>query len=72
MACVRNINNERKIIMATSTSVKRKYNEKTYIRWYADLRKEVYSKIEKKREETGLSRPAFLKMLINEKYGNLD
>ena len=51
--------------MATSTSVKRKYNEKTYMRWYADLRKEVYSKIEKKREETGLSRPAFLKMLIN-------
>lgn len=57
--------------MATSTSVKRKYNEKTYTRWYADLRKEVYSKIEKKREETGLSRAEFLKMLVSEKYGNL-
>jgi DNA-binding transcriptional regulator YiaG len=54
--------------MATSTAVKRKYNEKTYTRWYADLRKEVYSEIEEIREETGLSRAEFLKMLVSEKY----
>lgn len=55
--------------MATSTAVKRKYNEKTYTRWYADLRKEVYSEIEEIREKTGLSRAEFLKMLVQEKYG---
>lgn len=38
-----------KITGYTSTEVKRNYNEKTYKRWYADLRKEVYSKIEKKK-----------------------
>jgi len=56
-----------KITGYTSTEVKRNYNEKTYKRWYADLRKEVYSKIEK-RKETGLSRAEFLKMLVSEKY----
>lgn len=55
--------------MATSTAVKRKYNEKTYTRWYADLRKEVFEEIESIREETGLSRAEFLKMLVQEKYG---
>lgn len=55
--------------MATSTAVKRKYNEKTYTRWYADLRKEVFEEVESIREETGLSRAEFLKMLVQEKYG---
>ncbi len=53
----------------TSTAVKRKYNEKTYKRWFADLRNEIFEEIEKAREETGLSRAEFLKMLVNEKYG---
>ena len=47
--------------MATSTSVKRKYNEKTYIRWYADLRKEVYSKIEKKKRRNRLESTSVFK-----------
>ncbi len=64
-----NINNERGIIMATSTAVKRKYNEKTYKRWSADLRNEVFEEVEDIREATGLSRAEFLKMLVNEKYG---
>lgn len=55
--------------MATSTAVKRKYNEKTYTRWYADLRKEIFEEVESIREETGLSRAEFLKMLVQEKYG---
>lgn len=54
--------------MATSTAVKRRYNDKTYTRWSADLRNEVFAEVEKIREETGLSRAEFLKMLVNEKY----
>ena len=46
----------------TSTAVKRRYNEKTYQRWYADLRKEEYEQIEKLRGD--MSRAKFLKMLI--------
>ena len=55
--------------MATSTEVKRRYNEKTYSRWFVSLRNEVFEEIEKIREETGLSRAEFLKMLVKEKYG---
>ncbi len=55
--------------MATSTSVKRRYNDKTYTRWGVDLRKEVYAEIEAIREQEDLSRAEFLKMLVNEKYG---
>ena len=55
--------------MATSTDVKRKYNEKTYSRWFVSLRNEVFEEIESIREETGLSRAEFLKMLVQEKYG---
>ncbi len=54
--------------MATSTAVKRRYNDKTYTRWSADLRNGVFVEDEKIREETGLSRAEFLKMLVNEKY----
>ncbi len=54
--------------MATSTDVKRKYNEKTYKRWFVSLRNEVFEEIESIREETGLSRAEFLKTLIQEKY----
>lgn len=55
----------------TSTEVKRRYNEKTYKRWHADLRNEIFEKVEELGKETGLSRAEFLKMLVNEKYGNL-
>lgn len=54
--------------MATSTEVKERYNRKTYTNWQAKLRNEVFEKIEKLREESGLSRAEFLKMLIDEKY----
>ena len=55
--------------MATSTDVKRRYNEKTYKRWFVSLRNEDFRTIENLREETGLSRAEFLKMLVSEKYG---
>ena len=47
----------------TSTAVKRKYNDKTYTRWSADLRNEDFEKIEAMRGD--LSRSQFLKMLID-------
>lgn len=46
----------------TSTAVKRRYNSKTYTRWYADLRNEDYEKVEALRGD--LSRAQFLKKLI--------
>lgn len=53
----------------TSTAVKMKYINKTYTQWSVRLRNDDFDKIEKIREETGLSRAEFLKMLVNEKYG---
>ena len=53
----------------TSTEVKERYNKKTYTNWQVKLRNEVYEEIESIREETGLSRAEFLKMLVQEKYG---
>ena len=46
----------------TSTTVKRRYNEKTYKRWFADLRNEDFEQIENLRGD--LSRAKFLKMLV--------
>lgn len=46
----------------TSTAVKRRYNEKTYTRWTADLRNEDFERVEKLRGD--LSRAQFLKKLI--------
>lgn len=57
--------------MATSTDVKRRYNEKTYKRWFLSLKNNDFELIEKIREQTGLSRAEFLKMLVSEKY-NID
>ena len=48
----------------TSSAVKRKYNEKTYSRYVADLRKEDYEEIEQARGE--MSRAQFLLMLFRE------
>ena len=46
----------------TSTTVKRRYNEKTYTRWFADLRNEDFEEIENLRGD--FSRAKFLKMLV--------
>lgn len=46
----------------TSTEVKRRYNEKTYKRWFADLRNEDFEKLEAARGD--MSRAAFLKLLF--------
>lgn len=54
--------------MATSTAVKRKYNEKTYKRWFVSLKNEDFEVVEQFREQEGLSRAEFLKMLVSEKY----
>ena len=48
---------------ATSTAVKRKYNQKTYKRFIADLRIEEFEKIEKLRGD--MRRAEFLKMLVD-------
>jgi DNA-binding transcriptional regulator YiaG len=54
--------------MATSTEVKRRYNEKTYKRWFVSLKNDDFDKIEEIREATELSRSEFLKMLVSERY----
>ena len=46
----------------TSTAVKRRYNEKTYKRWFADLRHEDFEKVEALRGD--MSRAQFLQHLI--------
>lgn len=47
---------------STSTEVKRRYNEKTYKRWFADLRHEDFEKIEAARGD--MSRAQFLKTMF--------
>ena len=47
----------------TSTDVKRRYNEKTYTRWFADLRNEDFQRIEALRGD--MSRAQFLKQLVD-------
>jgi hypothetical protein len=51
----------------TSTAVKRRYNDKTYTRWYADMRNAEYEELEKLRGD--MSRPDFLRYLIKQAYG---
>lgn len=46
----------------TSTAVKRRYNSKTYSRWFAEVKKAEFAEIEELRGE--MSRAAFLRMLI--------
>lgn len=48
----------------TSSAVKRRYNEKTYSRFVADIRKEDFEAIEEARGE--MSRAQFLLMLFRE------
>lgn len=52
----------------TSTAVKRRYNEKTYTRWYADVHKEDYEALEAARGE--MSRAKFLLLLFREYQQN--
>ena len=47
----------------TSTDVKRRYNEKTYTRWFADLRSEDFQRIEALCGD--MSRAQFLKQLVD-------
>ena len=54
---------EKKRRTKTSTEVKRRYNEKTYKRWFADLRNEDFDRIEALRGEQ--SRAAFLKKVVS-------
>ena len=55
--------------MATSTDVKRRYNEKNYKRWFVSLKNSDFEEIERLRTDAGQSRAEFLKMLVSEKYG---
>lgn len=48
----------------TSTEAKRRYNEKTYKRWFADLRNEDFEQIEAARGD--MSRAQFLKFLFEQ------
>lgn len=45
----------------TSTAVKRRYNDKTYKRFFADLRNEDFEEITAFLEEKGWSRADFIK-----------
>lgn len=51
----------------TSTQVKAKYNQKTYKRWFCDLRQEDFDYIESLRGD--MSRAQFLKELVSKVYG---
>ena len=48
----------------TSSAVKRRYNEKTYSRFTADIKKDDFERIESLRGD--MSRSAFLLMLVDE------
>jgi hypothetical protein len=45
----------------TSTAVKRKYNDKTYKRFFADIRIEEYDEIDAFIQSKGWSKPEFVK-----------
>lgn len=55
--------------MATSTAVKQRYKDKTYKRWFCDLKNSDFDELEAVRAETGLSRAEFLKKLVAKEYG---
>lgn len=52
----------------TSAEVKNRYNKKVYKSWNSLIKNEVFDKIEEIRAKEGLSRSAFLEMLVNYKY----
>lgn len=54
----------------TSSEVKNRYNKKVYKQWNTQIKNEVFDKIEELRTKEGLSRSAFLEMLINHKYNS--
>ncbi len=49
----------------TSTAVKRRYNEKHYKRFYADVKIELYDRLEAYRTDEGISRAEFLQKAID-------
>ena len=49
----------------TSTAVKRRYNEKHYKRFYADVKIELYDRLEAYRTGEGISRSEFLQKAID-------
>ena len=53
----------------TSTQSKRKYNDKTYSRWFADIKKDDFEMLEEARG--AMSRSQFLLMLY-ENYKNAE
>ena len=49
----------------TSTAVKRRYNEKHYKRFYADVKIELYDRLQAYRTHECISRTQFLQKAIN-------
>lgn len=49
----------------TSTAVKRRYNEKHYKRFAADVKIELYARLEAYRKDEGISRAEFLQDAID-------
>lgn len=49
----------------TSTAVKRKYNNKAYKRFNAEIKPELFERLETYRNEKGLSRSQFLQLAID-------
>lgn len=54
--------------MATSQKAVNKYLKNNWSSWSVRFKNDEFEKIEEIREQEGLSRAEFLKMLINEKY----
>lgn len=55
----------------TSTAVKRRYNDKTYTRFYADLRNETFAEIDTWLKERGMSRATFIKSAFDIMQNNI-
>lgn len=55
---------------ATSSEVKNRYNKKVYKSWNSLIKNEIFDKIEEIRATEGLSRSAFLEMLVDYKYNS--
>lgn len=57
----------------TSTAVKRRYNDKTYTRFVADLRNELYAEVDQYIKARGISRAKFIQIAfesLDNKTGN--
>lgn len=54
----------------TSSEVKRRYNNKTYKQFNAQIRNEEFDKIEAERASLGMSRAEFIRFLLDEYHKN--